>query len=606
MKTFAMITLGLVLAGSVLATDLEIIVETDKPVYSFGEDVNVLVTAFNPTDSAITLFFSNSCQASYLVDGWYHYEQGCWTVPSSVTIGPNDFHTWTMIHDDWQRYTCPLRPGRHNVVGRVYGYTKPVEFEVIGELPEIYVATDGNDQTGDGTSENPFRTIQKGIDTAVPGSDVIVLPGTYTGSGNRDISFDGKGLTLRSQTGPQDCIIDCNGSAAEPHRGFGFSWLGGLYSVVDGFTITDGYADRGGAICCEYCGPKIANCIISNNVAQEGAGIFIHQSSPVVTGCTFRTNSAHEGAAAANSESSPTFSNCIFTDNLASGAGGAIYNSLSNPTLSSCIFRTNSAYSGAAVANDQSSPTVTNCIFTVNAASGRGGGMHNASDSHPQIVNCTFAANSGTTRGSGLVSTRNSSAGVVSCIFWNNQPVQIWGTAAVTYSNIQGGWEGDGNIDTDPCFADPCNGDYHLKSQAGRWDPNSLSWVFDGVTSACIDAGRPGLDFGAEPYPNGGRINMGTYGSTAHASKSPWITCWEAAECPGQPFGDASCDAAIGLADLFALKAHFGNGAPWADNQCCVDFNHDNAVNLADLFILRTNYGSLDHSPSTLNQACPP
>jgi hypothetical protein len=80
---------------------------------------------------------------------------------------------------------------------------------------------------------------------------------------------------------------------------------------------------------------------------------------------------------------------------------------------------------------------------------------------------------------------------------------------------------GPGNIDADPCFADPCNGDYHLQSAAGRWDPNSETWVTDTNTSRCIDAGNPGSPPADEPTPNGNRINMGAYGGTAEASKSP-------------------------------------------------------------------------------------
>jgi len=89
------------------------------------------------------------------------------------------------------------------------------------------------------------------------------------------------------------------------------------------------------------------------------------------------------------------------------------------------------------------------------------------------------------------------------------------------YSDIQGGWPGEGNIDADPLFADTANGNYHLISQAGRWEPNSQSWVVDDITSPCIDAGDPNTPIGLEPFPNGGIINMGAYGGTDEASKSP-------------------------------------------------------------------------------------
>jgi len=102
---------------------------------------------------------------------------------------------------------------------------------------------------------------------------------------------------------------------------------------------------------------------------------------------------------------------------------------------------------------------------------------------------------------------------------------------------------GPGSISVDPYFAesgywadvndpnivvepnDPnaqwIGGDYHLKSEAGRWDPVSESWVMDDVTSPCIDAGDPNSPVAFEPFPNGGIVNVGAYGGTAEAGKSP-------------------------------------------------------------------------------------
>jgi hypothetical protein len=69
-------------------------------------------------------------------------------------------------------------------------------------------------------------------------------------------------------------------------------------------------------------------------------------------------------------------------------------------------------------------------------------------------------------------------------------------------------------------FADVSKGDFHLKSQAGRFDPNSMNWITDVETSPCIDAGNSLTKIGQEPKPNGSRINMGAYGGTEQASKS--------------------------------------------------------------------------------------
>lgn len=78
---------------------------------------------------------------------------------------------------------------------------------------------------------------------------------------------------------------------------------------------------------------------------------------------------------------------------------------------------------------------------------------------------------------------------------------------------------GVGNLAADPLFANAVGGDYHLRSTAGRFD--SGVWVFDAVTSPAVDAGDPASGYALEPQPNGARINLGAYGNTAEASRSP-------------------------------------------------------------------------------------
>ncbi|WP_292462608.1 disaggregatase related repeat-containing protein [Methanolobus sp.] len=92
----------------------------------------------------------------------------------------------------------------------------------------------------------------------------------------------------------------------------------------------------------------------------------------------------------------------------------------------------------------------------------------------------------------------------------------VWNNVKGNYGNV--GSHGT-DINVDPLFADPSNQDYSLKSAAGRWTGNS--WVFDTVTSPAIDAGSPKSDYSQEPAPNGNRINIGRYGNTAEASRSP-------------------------------------------------------------------------------------
>ena len=85
-----------------------------------------------------------------------------------------------------------------------------------------------------------FSTIQGAIDAAVDGDTVIVADGTYTGEGNRDLDFSGKAITVRSENGAENCIINCEGTEAEYHRGFNFINGEDAVSVLDSFTIING------------------------------------------------------------------------------------------------------------------------------------------------------------------------------------------------------------------------------------------------------------------------------------------------------------------------------------------------------------------------------
>jgi hypothetical protein len=194
----------------------------------------------------------------------------------------------------------------------------------------------------------------------------------------------------------------------------------------------------------------------------------------------------------------------------------------------------------------QSRPTIANCLIVGNRASDPNGAAVYCTDSNAVLVNCTIADNASGTQGAALAAM-NSHVTVVNSILWANTPRQIvaGGTGEVfaDHSLIAGGSAGLGNIDADPLFAaagcwvnagDPTltaapddpdalwiTGDYHLRSQAGRWDADTGSWMADAATSPAIDAGDPGYPVNAEPLPNGAIINLGAYGGTIHASRSP-------------------------------------------------------------------------------------
>ena len=124
----------------------------------------------------------------------------------------------------------------------------------------------------------------------------------------------------------------------------------------------------------------------------------------------------------------------------------------------------------------------------------------------------------------------------------------------INYSDVfDEAWAGAGNINTDPCFADANSSDYHLKSQAGRWDANEGRWTTDEVTSLCIDAGDPASPVGLEPFPNGGIINMGAYGGTIEASKS----YFGEPVCETIVAGDINGDCKVDFKDFAIMAFHW-------------------------------------------------
>ncbi|MHC4664444.1 MAG: hypothetical protein ACYS9T_00625 [Planctomycetota bacterium] len=257
----------------------------------------------------------------------------------------------------------------------------------------------------------------------------------------------------------------------------------------------------------------------------------------------------------------------MITNNSVEGRGGGIFSGESSPILINNIITANHAYG----------------YIGIFSGPGTGGGI-SCELSSLMIINNTISDNYAhgivfpwTMPGEGgAIECGNSSVTLVNTILWSDTPneIQFYGaTVQITYCDIQGGWTGAGNIDADPCFVDPCSGDYHLKSQAGRWYPNSESWVKDSVTSLAIDAGNPGCPLGDELNDaNNVRINMGAYGGTAEASKTP--ANWRS-------IADLTNDWSVDYNDLSIFVDY------WLEAGQCIpsDLDRSESVNLEDFSI---------------------
>lgn len=317
---------------------------------------------------------------------------------------------------------------------------------------------------------------------------------------------------------------------------------------LDGVVITKGNADAnpspenlGGGIYNEATAsasssPTIANCVLINNRAANGAGLCNMaksqaRCSPTVTQCIFLNNKASFGGGGVYNETSgggvcsPIFTSCQFTANEAVVGGG--FNIIAaqsvgenKPTFTNCKFESNTASSGAGIYFGSSfgayvNPTLSNCLFSQNQATNNGGAVMISaiaySDANPTFINCTVVNNMAIT-GGGLFSSCYSDSRVVirltNSITRNNnfasntESNRIAPTYAITYSNIQGGFAGTGNIDADPLFVDATNGNFRLLRNSpsiNTGDPAS--------TTASVSA----TDLAGGQRIVGGRIDMGAY-----------------------------------------------------------------------------------------------
>ncbi len=352
-----------------------------------------------------------------------------------------------------------------------------------------------------------FQDIQDGVNAAdqAGGGEVWVARGTYTNptssrmavSMAENVHIYGGFAGSETSRGQRSwaanlTIIDGENTSQGA--------TGANNSTLDGFTITRGYsAFSGGGMYNAGTAPVVANCIFSNNRAySDGGGIANNSASPTVINCDFVDNEALNGYGGAIGTylGSPTVSGCVFSGNTAKFDGGALHNTGGAPTFTNCQITDNTAVKGSAANNDNSAVLFTNCTFTGNIASAGGSAIY-GNIAGPTLKNC---------------------------IAWGDTVAEITGAAAtVTYSCVQGGHTGTGNISTNPLFVSG-----FATLQAG---------------SPCIDtgtaSGAPATDLLGLSRPAGAGYDMGAfeYGATAPTVAVPDVV------------GLASADAETAITD---------------------------------------------------------
>ncbi len=286
----------------------------------------------------------------------------------------------------------------------------------------IYVdqsATGANDGK---TWADAKTDLQEALKMALAGIEIWVAEGTYTPGADRTATFqlkDGVKLYGGFPAGGGDGTFTArdwethftilSGDIGVPgeendnvyHVVTGSGALG--TTLLDGFTITKGYADSpdapddcGGGMYTFHGTPHLANVtFLDNHADEQGGGMYNLESSPVLTDVSFVENETwHDGGGMCNDfQSNPLLTDVVLQGNRAESEGGGMYNDFSRPVLTNVTFDDNSAFGGGGgMYNKVSTVTLNDVTFADNSAGHKGGGMYNEL-SDPTLTRVSFSGN---------------------------------------------------------------------------------------------------------------------------------------------------------------------------------------------------------------------
>ena len=283
-----------------------------------------------------------------------------------------------------------------------------------------------------------YSSIQEAIYAADEGDTVFVEAGTYF----ERIIFSGPPITVESVAGPSETTIDAGQQGPVVLFEESRSTLRG-FTLINGLGATSPYI-AGGGVVIFWGSPVIENCVISDNRGNQGGGI------AAIGGGTIRR--------------------CKILRNVADTQGGGVYSLHFGDPL-----------------------VLVNTVVAENHSNGHehaGAGV----DGLVELTNCSVLNNTG---GYGIANAYGSS--ILNSIVYGNGGGQIESTSvSVSFSNVEGGQDGEGNMDQAPLFDEGSN--YHLSENSPCID-NGVS--VDGVTEDIDGEVRPfgeGFDIGSDEF----------------------------------------------------------------------------------------------------------
>lgn len=425
-----------------------------------------------------------------------------------------------------------------------------------------------------------YPTIQAAVDAAAPGDTVLVADGVYTRTGNVNITFRGKAITVRSENGPTACIIDGQHMSV---RAFVFNSREGRDAVVEGFTIRRGNASEGGGMLIQGSSPTIRDVVFREcwGSIYGGAVSVKGASDPRFEDCEMHLCLAGAGGGITVEASRAEIVRCHIEGSRVDlfGGGGVQIISGSNVTIEATTIRGNSAFGfagyGGGININNSTTTLVNCLITGNTATDFGGGVSTAGMSQLHIINTTIAGNSALLGGGAAWTGTGSTLRIANTILASNLPPDLSGAAAdVRYSLSQGFLPGPGNVIGDPLFANPGAGDYSLGSGSPAIDAGDNGAVPAGITTDHLGQARfqddpltPDTGLGTPPIVDMGAIEVPGIGCypDCDTSTGPGVLDIFDFLCFGNRFGvndpyACDCDTTTGpgVCDIFDFIC-FGN-----------------------------------------------
>ncbi len=310
---------------------------------------------------------------------------------------------------------------------------------------EIYVNTTGNDTSGSGTADNPYLTIQTGINNTEANGTIHIADGQYSGTNNTNITIS-KNLNIIGQSQENTIINGTNINQI-------FIITYGTTVTLENLTLTNGYSTTYGGAIYNQGDLTVTNCTFTNNTANYAGGAVYNYNSYTgsmnctITGSNFNNNTAELGGAINNDNENTGSINCIitgsnFTNNTAHHIGGAISNNnyneedrgdgSANCSVTGSTFTNNTANYGGAINNynygvGSATCTVTGSTFTNNTAILDGGAIFNYNvegSANCTITESTFTNNTANHFG-GAITNVNAGEGSANCTanfnrFYNN------------------------------------------------------------------------------------------------------------------------------------------------------------------------------------------